>query len=938
MTRYSGPARIRIHGDQNAGSVYVGLARTLLGEQMAIHVDAYDSSRGLASQSQVSKNYTPKPTDQIRRRVSLPNGVGIAVQYNNFMPVIDIWVPEGVGEVTALEYRGLLRALQNEDEPCEPLEEPTGEPGDEDYDAGKFSELHPLYDPEDEDQQWLVYPDSISIEHNGFPNYPLPPRGGTFIMDMIGVPFNQRAFDNKPPLASCKMLVTGGGTIDNPEYTIWGDPPTPLDVTNWDFSESGADYNICPSRMFRVGRMNEMPGWPWLSSNDGITRLVSISGRMKHDWDTYYEDTTAELLIEFLKLNGEPFEPDENGYLEPIEIELYESYPYWEENEWTGHEYPFWYDFSVISITAKGDKAVIGLHQAGYQWYRGIPMDFVVLDLEADIEDQVRYISRYDVSIVAYDKCNYSQSELTLDQIAGLSLDTEYSEETGVDGISWVRAKVDIGPSPTEEDAFPIESTTEFEHYGECTYAIGFNSEGNLVRKFLRVTEAWTENESQTLETNIENDTLQRFFNIPQYSTLSSSNYSVGDVRMATHSYQGSTFENYYVCVQAHTGATTRRPGLHTSGANLLTDLYPEFWRIIYGRRSASHSCAWQGWNDFVDIDPTACQDGAVPALAVGEYGFCGGYLWMNTGASTRRVLRAPEIPVQTRLRQTLIRTSVFNCASTIDFCEVLLDDPEDSPMVTNTLTAISSNTVERGARKHSTETNCITGYVTSTGTHIFRSEVNAYTLRAESMSVTATWVPDSTYLESVPTTYTAPNFCAAYTSAHVAENNIFLRPDRYVNPCPDYYPGDFTYWGGCEWSNRIFSQFVWPIDGVGICIYPVSEATSSRSSPCITNQSNTVNEYINGGALTYHSNTFDVDFEDAVVPGYPDFWPSEQFMDLKSVRAITDPATHVYSGEVENDGFFLEPVFGPEKSIVCKEQQVAYVGWLYPQEMNDDD
>jgi len=67
MPRYFGPARIRIHGDQTAGSKYIGLARTLLGEQMGIHVDAYDSSRGLASQSKVSKEYAAKPTEQIER-------------------------------------------------------------------------------------------------------------------------------------------------------------------------------------------------------------------------------------------------------------------------------------------------------------------------------------------------------------------------------------------------------------------------------------------------------------------------------------------------------------------------------------------------------------------------------------------------------------------------------------------------------------------------------------------------------------------------------------------------------------------------------------------------------------------------------------------------------------------------------------------------------
>ena len=94
MPRYSGPCRIRIHGPQEAGAAYIGLARTLLGDQMGIHVDAYDSSRGLASQSHVSKTYTPKPTDFIKRSINLSNGVRITVQYNNFMPVVDIWTED----------------------------------------------------------------------------------------------------------------------------------------------------------------------------------------------------------------------------------------------------------------------------------------------------------------------------------------------------------------------------------------------------------------------------------------------------------------------------------------------------------------------------------------------------------------------------------------------------------------------------------------------------------------------------------------------------------------------------------------------------------------------------------------------------------------------------------------------------------------------------
>jgi len=299
MSRYTGLARIRIHGPQGTGAGYVGLARKLLGEQMAIHVDAYDSSRGLASQSQISKTYTPKPTEQIQRKVSLPNGVGIRVQYNTFMPIIDIWVPEGVEPVKAIEYRGLLRALQDADAFCEPLVPPTGEPGEDGYNPGQVSELHPLYDSNNVDEQWLIYPDQgLSIEFNPYDNHPLPPRGGTFVMDMIAEPFDSRAFNvnGKPPLTDCKMLVTGGDAVESDEDNVV-------------FADGIYTRNI-PARKFRIGRIDELLGWPWADTRDPdqtFGRLVSLSAVMEHTPNVApnAHKNKATFTLTFLKLNSE---------------------------------------------------------------------------------------------------------------------------------------------------------------------------------------------------------------------------------------------------------------------------------------------------------------------------------------------------------------------------------------------------------------------------------------------------------------------------------------------------------------------------------------------------------------------------------------------------------------------------------------------------------
>lgn len=107
MPRYSGPVSVRILGDQAVGAKYIGLARTVLGEQMAIHVGAYESSRGLASRSAISQTYTPRPTEYIKRRVSLPNGVRISVEHNTYMPRIAIQVPEGAEVPSVGAYRPL---------------------------------------------------------------------------------------------------------------------------------------------------------------------------------------------------------------------------------------------------------------------------------------------------------------------------------------------------------------------------------------------------------------------------------------------------------------------------------------------------------------------------------------------------------------------------------------------------------------------------------------------------------------------------------------------------------------------------------------------------------------------------------------------------------------------------------------------------------------
>jgi hypothetical protein len=80
MPRYSGVARTNIFGPPDEGAKYVVLARTMLGELMDIHVTPYEDD-GV------------RPSEFASREVQLPNGVRINVQYNTFLPQINIWVP-----------------------------------------------------------------------------------------------------------------------------------------------------------------------------------------------------------------------------------------------------------------------------------------------------------------------------------------------------------------------------------------------------------------------------------------------------------------------------------------------------------------------------------------------------------------------------------------------------------------------------------------------------------------------------------------------------------------------------------------------------------------------------------------------------------------------------------------------------------------------------
>lgn len=93
--RYTKEARIRFHGDREKAASYVSFARTLLGElYQRNHAIMDDRIAPKLSDSQIS-NVDRRPIEQSKQEFHHPDGTKIVVNYNNWMPVIDIYAPSG---------------------------------------------------------------------------------------------------------------------------------------------------------------------------------------------------------------------------------------------------------------------------------------------------------------------------------------------------------------------------------------------------------------------------------------------------------------------------------------------------------------------------------------------------------------------------------------------------------------------------------------------------------------------------------------------------------------------------------------------------------------------------------------------------------------------------------------------------------------------------
>ena len=833
----------------------------------------------------------------------------------------------GVGPFKWGKPRGLLRALQDLDHPCEPLVPPTGVPGEEGYNPGEVSELHHIL-------PYLVYPPPPPLEPQPTPEpkknrVPLPPRGGTFIMEKVSPPSDPEVAEDVFLANNRKILVTGGG--GTPDYEAWDTASaTPsLLINNWEYA-IGVTYNICPPRMFAVGNAGDLPGWPWRDSA-GVTRLVSVSARMVHvdETEQIWGRSDAEFLIEFLKPNGEPFAADDENRMEPIETTVTEGPPN-TPSQWNGLEYPYWYDFSVMSITPRGNKAILALHQAAQQQYRGVPYDFVVLDLEAIGVDRVQYISRYDNYVNTYTGCSVTESG-EISNVAAILENETYDEPTAATGIHWQRGKIKISAQPLAGidptiDPYPTSGTQSISALCEHTYAIVFNSEEKIVRKFLRVNQNRTYFGSQTLDTitGEDGESLYPFLaGIVQYYERAA--WAVGDVCLAI----GIHTVGYFVCMESHDTELGKHPFLINSGA---VDGNPTYWLMVYGWLPYENRCWWARRN-FTVVD-------SHNDLLPGQIGRPGSNVWMNTGEGIRVIfpgvtgVTPPNIVSFYELRQLLQTTLTTSYSGQLTFFSKVLPDGTEEEV--NTLSYSGSYTQDTKKYRRSGTLSCseLRGWgELGDLTHIIRTAEDASTQTSSNtfaeMSVSGGQMPP---MPDVNDTITH--------GVEYHKDQLFLRPNRYdIMVCPTVMEeGNGPAWlDGCNWQFLDLSVYVWPIYGTGIAFYPSVSASSSTTGGVEGTGSPTQSYAATkpGCILTHQSDIFDITVdEEPAIPLWSKGDPTS--MELDKVRAVTDPAPYTYGGLPPNDGFVLEPLIGPEKGIACSTQNIAYVGWLRPDELKE--
>lgn len=941
MGKYVGPARIRLHGNRDEAVLHIGRARNLLGGIIAMHSDSHriDYRKRIDKDNPVNAIYQLKGENFCARTIRTPEGVYITVRNNDIIPIIDIVAPYKVGAEKALEHRGLLRALQDEADYCEPVVPPEGEPGDEGYNPGEFSELHPLYDPEDSDQQWLVYPDSLSIEHNPFKNYPLPPLGGTFIMDMLGAPFNPRAFsiDGKPNLFSCKMLLTGGGSREGDGEFQVGEVIEGIRVRELE------------PRVFRVGRMNEMNGWPWADKRDpeqSFLRLVSLSARLEHTSGSVGQNyNKAIFTLEFLKLNNtECVQAEEETYvcLDPVEFEV--------ELDDALYDYavhPFgnteWVDFSILSLMPDGSKAVIGLHQRGDTGLLGQYYDFVILDLARIIDDPLDFdfYSRFDTwqgfavrSFTNGDPLTnipyVYEGPLTGDQFRRSEEVYDTITPKGDNYTVWNRQRAQYATAEQLGDnVFPASRTliTEYD-FDVCIY-MHFGNNGALHETYVRAEQNIQTTDTQSI-THTDFDENNVFDGIPYVRTnwwVNDKFYPRGSIVSRSEFLAGITFTNVYITLTNHTSTTSNRPNLEWTGSEFV-DRSGSAWKMVFGDRRDGNGCRfayWNGVNDCYDDVPDTCA--AYDAIShTGTFNSTG-RLWLGEGGDEPVLIWYTynptfykfDVTVSVHTASTIIRTtSIYQRKLDLEAEDVFARDFAIEDLV---LQVISDATSARTEEEKTVFTKLCT-VLAPTG---YRAEKRTRSKTKETHFFSDTASSDGLLHDGVdydllpfPTSWTGGiggGLPAGLLGNHV-EGNYKALPFA---------------------GSRFGVIQAFPASGGWAVAIGARSGSTTSTNPTTTSNTSTNGFQKNKCVVTVGSKWAFTEVDDT------NPWKSFSIIaglqpDLEEMPAFTDPLplVNMQAEEEEEAEALLKPVRGPEKSITCLEQQISYVGWLYPQELTE--
>lgn len=912
------------------------------------------------------------------------------------------------GEVRGVRYgvgpfkwkslvRGVLRALQSTDEPCAPL-------------SPDYSELHSIYEQ-------LLYPSAISLEENEVfllkseekkKNKPLPPRGGTWVMLDVFSRF-PRGMETYPEGASYverlgtpRILVTGGGTLHNEHISLpymLDDDPYYNFVFGRITDHPTGKYYGCHPRKFYTASKGELPGWPWIDTRDpevAFGRLVKLSAVVGSEWADTYQGFKGVFTVEFLQLNGEPFETGEEeepseegsyarrGRLDSVEVEFAldtSNYPFG-----YGFDTETWYEISVMSLTKDGSKAVIGIHSNAFESQEGICYDFVVLDFTVSdftLPEFARFIPRTEVTMTdSVSGSGGSSGTLSFPVIKAeaiydvpLIIHPEAESSVLLSKYKWFTPTFNNHTQDNLGNTHPSSSSASETLRAYITYFIYFNNKEELVRCFLDVETAKNHTHTYTkLEAKPESNpyrmrtayTEQRS---PEYV------YQRGDVVA-----QGS--DNYFVCVKPHLIGT--QPAGLTTISGTSYDSNPEYWRFFYGRRLVNNTleqCIWQAWNS------DEAEDLAISGIASGKAVLDGHNVFRfaevidqqynyDDQGNEYEVWNIPYSPwphphEPSRTPSVTVERSNSTSRSTtntISFKQELLDEVGDKETrVIGTMTHnYSSSGV--GHDRFLLPFTCtgLFGYLDENTGNVFPSNLYYSRMGTSGGQNSESWSIDGepAISSSASVSFPSPpgNDCdwsnnggaptpaptdgrLVTTGFPITSTEVFDDPSQ-----PEFFgkPKSTYVFDG---SRLVFPDlwlYVYSIDGVGIGLMPNATSGANSSGACIDGSSDKgSHQVIWGVAAPAYSNSLIHD--PALIETDPEQGEDIRYFLMpilaRKTYALAAPAPYIFSpeewdeGAVEppNDGLLLKPIFGPEKGI-CNQQQISYLGYLYQDELRESE